>query len=96
MYTIASRTLNVFRSTKGILIISYSRKLTIFALLIISLLGGALVWLFAKSNTIHTGSSGIIFALIGFLIFIGVFRRAWIASVSLLSADLSTLRIISL
>lgn len=96
MYTIASRTLYIFRPTKGMLSFHIAESLRFLALLIISLLGGALVWLFAKSNTIHTGSSGIIFALIGFLIFIGVFRREWIASVSLLSADLSTLRMISL
>ena len=44
---------------------------------IISILGGGLVWIFGKANTIHIGSSGIIFGLIGFLMFIGVFRREW-------------------
>ena len=36
-------------------------------------------WLSGKSNTIHIGASGIIFGLIGFMMFIGVFRREWIA-----------------
>jgi membrane associated rhomboid family serine protease len=61
--------------------LSLSRKLTIKALLIISLLGGGLVWLFGGSNTVHIGASGIIFGLIGFLMFMGVFRREWIALV---------------
>ena len=59
--------------------LSFSRKLTIVALLIIAILGGALVWVFGGSNTIHIGASGIIFGLIGFLMFMGIFRREWIA-----------------
>ena len=59
--------------------LSFSRKLTIRALLIIVFVGGGLVWLSGKSNTIHIGASGIIFGLIGFMMFIGVFRREWIA-----------------
>jgi membrane associated rhomboid family serine protease len=57
--------------------LAFSRKLTLIALLIIAVLGGGLVWFFSDANTIHIGSSGIIFGLIGFLIFIGVFRREW-------------------
>jgi membrane associated rhomboid family serine protease len=57
--------------------LSFSRKLTPIVLLIIAVLGGGLVWFFSDPNTVHIGSSGIIFGLIGFLIFIGVFRREW-------------------
>ena len=57
--------------------LAFSRKLTLIALLIINVLGGGLVWVFSDANTIHIGSSGIIFGLIGFLIFIGIFRREW-------------------
>ena len=57
--------------------LAFSRKLTAVAILVISILGGGLVWLFGQSNTVHIGSSGIIFGLIGFLVFIGVFRREW-------------------
>jgi membrane associated rhomboid family serine protease len=59
--------------------LSFSRKLTITALLIITFLGGGLVWVFGKSNTIHIGASGIIFGLIGFLMFVGIFRRDWVS-----------------
>jgi membrane associated rhomboid family serine protease len=57
--------------------LAYSRRLALVALLIISVLGGGLVWILGRTNTIHIGASGIIFGLIGFLIFIGLFRRDW-------------------
>ncbi|UCG06555.1 MAG: rhomboid family intramembrane serine protease [Desulfobacterales bacterium] len=59
--------------------LSFSRKLTFIAIVIIAILGGGLVWVFGKGHTIHIGASGIIFGLIGFLMFIGVFRREWSA-----------------
>ena len=61
--------------------LSYSRKLTYRALLIIILGGGSLVWLLGKGHSLHIGSSGVIFGLIGFLLFIGAFRREWKALV---------------
>ena len=62
-----------------LLIVSFSlsQKLTIAALFIISIGGGGLVWLFGKSNTLHIGASGLVFGMIGFLIFLGLFRREW-------------------
>ncbi len=57
--------------------LSYSRALTFKALLTIMLLGGGMVWLLGKGGTIHIGASGIIFGLIGFLMFLGIFRRDW-------------------
>ena len=57
--------------------LSYNRKLTIIALWIIACMGGGLVWVFGKSQTIHIGASGIVFGLIGFLMCIGFFRREW-------------------
>ena len=56
---------------------TFSRKLTLIAIVIITLLGGGLVWVFGTVNTIHIGASGLIFGLIGFLMFIGIFRREW-------------------
>ena len=60
-----------------IVALAYSRMLTFTAIVIISVFGGGLVWIFGKENTIHIGASGIIFGLISFLIFIGLFRREW-------------------
>ena len=58
---------------------TFSRKLTWMALIIIALVGGGLVWVFGTANTVHIGASGLIFGLIGFLMFIGFFRREWAA-----------------
>lgn len=61
--------------------LSVSRKLTVLAIFIVTLGGGGLVWLFGGGNTVHIGASGVIFGLIGFLIFMGLFRREWVALV---------------
>lgn len=57
--------------------LSMNRRMTVFALLIILFLGGAGVWLFGKPGTVHIGASGVIFGLIGFLLFIGMFQKNW-------------------
>ena len=59
--------------------LSFSRMLTAIAVSVVVFLGGVLVWIFGKPDTIHIGSSGIIFGLLGFLLFIGIFRREKIA-----------------
>jgi membrane associated rhomboid family serine protease len=61
--------------------LSYSRRLTARALLVIILLGGGLVWLMATPGTVHIGASGVVFGLIGFLMFSGLFRGEWRALV---------------
>lgn len=55
--------------------LAFSRKLTLRAIIWISLLGGGATWLLGEPNTVHIGASGIIFGLIGFLLMIGIFRR---------------------
>jgi membrane associated rhomboid family serine protease len=55
--------------------LSFSRWLTFWALFVIIVVGGALVWSFGQSRTVHIGASGIVFGLIGFLMFIGFFRK---------------------
>ena len=57
--------------------LSYSRPLTIRALLLIILAGGGMTWLFGRGGVVHIGASGIIFGLIGFLMCLGVFRGDW-------------------
>jgi membrane associated rhomboid family serine protease len=57
--------------------LSYSRPLTIRALLLIMLAGGGMTWLFGRGGVVHIGASGIIFGLIGFLMCLGVFRGDW-------------------
>jgi membrane associated rhomboid family serine protease len=57
--------------------LSFSRRMTILALVIIVLVGGGGVWVFGKLHTVHIGASGVIFGLIGFLVSIGIFGRRW-------------------
>jgi membrane associated rhomboid family serine protease len=57
--------------------LSFSRKLTMAAILIITVVGGGLVWVFGGVQTVHIGASGIIYGLIGFLMFIAIFRHEW-------------------
>ncbi len=61
--------------------LSFSRKLTAIAIAVIAIAGGGLVWVFGNPYAVHIGSSGIIFGLLGFLLFIGIFRREKIALV---------------
>ncbi len=53
----------------------FFKKLTILAIVIITLVGGSAVWVFAGRNTVHIGASGLIFGLIGFMISGGIFRK---------------------
>ena len=47
--------------------------------LIAILLGGFGTWLFAGSNTVHVGVSGVVFGYLGYLLFRGYFERSWSA-----------------
>ncbi len=59
--------------------LSYSRKLTIIAIVAIVLLGGGCIWILGQSGVVYIGASGVIFGLIGFLLTIGIFRKEWSA-----------------
>ena len=61
--------------------LSFSGKLTFWAIGIIVSAGGGLVWLFGRGGSVHIGASGVIFGLIGFLMCLGIFRRDWKALV---------------
>ncbi len=61
-----------------IISLSFSRKLTYISVPVIVLLGGCLVWVFgSKAN--HIGASGLVFGLVGYLLFMGILRREWLA-----------------
>jgi len=62
-----------------VLAFAYNRRLTVRALVLVYVLTGALVWAFGRSGAVHIGASGIVFGLIGFLLFVGIFRRDWLA-----------------
>ena len=61
--------------------LTYSRAQTLKAVLVVIFLGGAMVWLVGKQGTVHIGASGVIFGLIGYLMFLGLFRRNWKAAI---------------
>lgn len=56
----------------------YARGLAQFlgASLLIIVLGGLGVWLFAGSGSIHIGASGLVFGYLGFLMLVGFFERS--------------------
>lgn len=58
------------------LIVQFYNKLWIPVSIFSVFLGGFAVWLFAQSNSVHIGASGVIFSYIGFLLFSGIFRRS--------------------
>ncbi len=57
--------------------LSFSRKQAAAALLVIVIFSGLAVWMVGSPNTVHIGASGVIFGLIGYLLFIGIFHRRW-------------------
>ncbi len=54
--------------------LSINRKKTFLALFLITIISGFCVWVFGQSNTNHIGVSGIIFGMIGLLMFSGFFQ----------------------
>ena len=61
----------------GLLSCWYSKGLTGLAVFYSAVCSACLTWLIAPSHTNHIGASGIIFGLVGFLVFNGLFRRSW-------------------
>jgi membrane associated rhomboid family serine protease len=59
------------------------------ATVIIVLLGGILVWLFARGgNRVHVGASGLVFGYLGYVIALGIFERSLRAIVMGVAAGL--------
>lgn len=50
------------------------RSLAIFVFVV--LLSGAGTWLIGKTNSIHIGASGLIYGMISYLLFYGIFKRS--------------------
>jgi membrane associated rhomboid family serine protease len=53
----------------------FYRRVAVKGFIIIYLLSGLGVWLFARSHTHHIGASGVVYGLIAFVFWSGVFRR---------------------
>jgi membrane associated rhomboid family serine protease len=63
--------------TLGFLVILGGIATFVGVSLLVMLLGGLGVWLFAPANTIHIGASGLIFGYIGYLLARGYFERSF-------------------
>jgi membrane associated rhomboid family serine protease len=55
----------------------YSQRLTAWAVVYAAIGSGTLTWVIAPTGSIHIGASGVLFGLVGFLVFNGLFRRSW-------------------
>lgn len=53
----------------------FYRRVALSSFLMIYLLTGLTVWLFARDNAFHIGASGVIYGLVAFVFWNGVFRR---------------------
>lgn len=58
-----------------VLLFSFNGKIAAETIFSVALASGLGVWLFGSAHSLHVGASGIVFGLIGFLIFGGMYRR---------------------
>ncbi len=59
----------------GTVFLTTERKLSLYILAHFVLIGGFGTWLIGRSRFVHIGASGVIYAIIGYLIFNGIFQR---------------------
>lgn len=55
--------------------LAYDQKIAIKAVLIIVIIGGFGTWIFGNSGFVHIGAGGVIFGLVGYLLFLGFYGR---------------------
>lgn len=53
----------------------FYRKIALASLVLIWSLTGAAVWFLARGNSVHIGASGVIYGLVAFIFWNGIFRR---------------------
>ena len=59
----------------GFIIFSFYKRIAFVSFLLIFLLTGFSVWLFASSRAYHIGASGVVYGLLSFVFWNGIFRR---------------------
>jgi len=59
----------------GLIIFLFYKRVALVSFVLIYIITGLLVWLFAYSNAYHIGASGVVYGLISFVFWTGVFRR---------------------
>lgn len=76
---------NTFSFLALSILMTYSYpKIAFRIFVLILILTGFLVWLFARGNTYHIGASGVVYGIASFLFFSGFFRKDKLAMVSTL------------
>ena len=59
----------------GFIIFSFYRRVAVISFLLIFFLTGFSVWLFANSRAYHVGASGVVYGLLSFVFWNGIFRQ---------------------
>lgn len=59
----------------SLIIIFFYRRIAYQSMLLIYVLTGLTVWAFARANVIHIGASGVVYGLVSFVFWTGIFRR---------------------
>ena len=57
------------------MIIIFYKRVAYQSIILIYFLTGLAVWLFARGNVIHIGASGVVYGLLSFVFWTGLFRR---------------------
>lgn len=60
----------------SVIILFFYRKVALSSFLILYLVTGLMVWIFARGNTYHIGASGVVYGLVSFVFWMGIFRRS--------------------
>lgn len=57
------------------MLVLFYRKVAFQAMILIYFLTGLAVWAFARGNVMHIGASGVVYGLVSFVFWTGIFRR---------------------
>jgi membrane associated rhomboid family serine protease len=68
----------------GVIFLSVEKARAGYIIIPIYVLSGLGTWIIGRSGSVHIGASGVIYGLLGYLLFIGIFRKsAWTILLSL-------------
>ncbi|HPA73844.1 MAG TPA: rhomboid family intramembrane serine protease [Spirochaetota bacterium] len=61
----------------GLIFLTVERARAGYIIIPIYVLSGLGTWIIGRSGSVHIGASGVIYGLLGYLLFIGIFRRSF-------------------
>ncbi len=73
MYHLIANSITLF--FLGLIFITLERRRAIMITLYLIICGGLGTWIIGRSGAVHIGSSGVIYGIMGYLFFIGIFSR---------------------